>query len=86
MSFKTPPLPNRKSNFKASIRFPHTRGDAPIHWLPVLLCDDADFLSFGDNDPEALKKIFTEMCQLTPAQNKLSKQTLQATLRAGGEL
>lgn len=27
---------------------------------------DADFLSFGDHDPEALKKIFTEICQLTP--------------------
>ncbi|MFC7336377.1 nucleotidyl transferase AbiEii/AbiGii toxin family protein [Haloferula chungangensis] len=27
---------------------------------------DADFLSFGDHDPEALKEIFTEICQLTP--------------------
>lgn len=27
---------------------------------------DADFLSFGDHDPEALKEIFTEICQLSP--------------------
>lgn len=27
---------------------------------------DADFLSFGDHDPEALKEIFTEICQLPP--------------------
>ncbi|MBK1827355.1 nucleotidyl transferase AbiEii/AbiGii toxin family protein [Haloferula rosea] len=27
---------------------------------------NADFLSFGDHDPEALKAIFTEICQLTP--------------------
>ena len=27
---------------------------------------DADFLSFGNHDPEALKEIFTEICQRTP--------------------
>ena len=27
---------------------------------------DADFLSFGAHDPESLKEIFTEICQLTP--------------------
>ncbi|MES2981135.1 MAG: nucleotidyl transferase AbiEii/AbiGii toxin family protein [Verrucomicrobiota bacterium] len=27
---------------------------------------DADFLSFGDHNPAALKEIFTEVCQLTP--------------------
>lgn len=27
---------------------------------------DADFLSFGDHDPAALKEIFTEICQLSP--------------------
>jgi len=26
---------------------------------------DADFLSFGDHDPEVLQEIFTEICQLT---------------------
>lgn len=27
---------------------------------------DADFLSFSDHDPQVLKEIFTEICQLTP--------------------
>ena len=30
---------------------------------------DADFLSFGDHDPEALERIFTEICQLSPAED-----------------
>ena len=30
---------------------------------------DADFLSLGDHDPDALKGIFTEICQLTPEQD-----------------
>ena len=40
---------------------------------------DADFLSFGDHDPEALKEIFTEICQLTPAQDDaLSWENIRA--------
>ncbi len=40
---------------------------------------DADFLSFGDYDPEALKEIFTEICQLTPEkEDALSWENIRA--------
>lgn len=40
---------------------------------------DADFLSFGDHNPEALKEIFTEICHLTPEQDDaLSWENIRA--------
>ena len=40
---------------------------------------DADFLSFGDHDPVALKEIFTEICQLTPEkEDALSWEDIRA--------
>ncbi len=40
---------------------------------------DADFLSFGDHDPEDLKEIFTEICQLTPEkEDSLSWENIRA--------
>lgn len=40
---------------------------------------DADFLSFGDHEPETLKKIFTEICQLSPEkEDALSWENIRA--------
>lgn len=40
---------------------------------------DADFLSFGAHDPETLKEIYTEICQLTPEmEDALSWQNIRA--------
>ncbi|MBK1856033.1 nucleotidyl transferase AbiEii/AbiGii toxin family protein [Verrucomicrobiaceae bacterium 5K15] len=40
---------------------------------------DADFLSFGDHDPEALKDIFTKICQLSPdKEDALSWENIRA--------
>jgi len=40
---------------------------------------DADFLSFGDHDPAALKEIFTEICQLPPEkEDALSWENIRA--------
>ena len=40
---------------------------------------DADFLSFGKHDPEALKKIFTEICHLpTEKEDALSWENIRA--------
>lgn len=40
---------------------------------------DADFLSFGDYDPESLREIFTEICQLAPEkEDALSWENIRA--------
>ncbi|MCF6314504.1 MAG: nucleotidyl transferase AbiEii/AbiGii toxin family protein [Verrucomicrobiales bacterium] len=40
---------------------------------------DADFLSFGDHDPETLKETFTEICQLSPEkEDALSWENIRA--------
>ncbi|MGJ8656474.1 MAG: nucleotidyl transferase AbiEii/AbiGii toxin family protein [Akkermansiaceae bacterium] len=40
---------------------------------------DADFLSFGDHDSEALKEIFTEICELSPEkEDALSWENIRA--------